>query len=73
MNLNTLGMMVTRLQRSPGSIELAISKLEIAPALVLNGLAYFSVADEERIDAHLRHEEAERVLGRKIPKEEKST
>jgi hypothetical protein len=38
------------LQQSPTRIESAIAELNIAPALVLNGLEYFDIsADESRV------------------------
>lgn len=54
MRLNTLGYMAERLQRSPGAIEEVIALVSIQPALVLNGLAYYAVEDENFIGEYLQ-------------------
>jgi hypothetical protein len=65
-DLHTIGHMTARLQRAPAHIERIIAALGIEPTLTLNGLAYFSVADESRIDGEMRREQAERLLGRPL-------
>jgi len=53
MRLNTIPKMSARLQRSPASIESAIDRLGVKPALELNGLRYYAVEDETRIREQL--------------------
>ena len=69
MKLYTLGKLVERMQKAPGAIEKAIDQLGITATLELNGLRYYSVDDESRIDQAIRHRTAETILGRSIPKE----
>ena len=66
-DLYTIGKMCERLQLPPGWINSAIGELTIVPALKLNDLAYYKLADETRIFELLRDRQAERIKELKRP------
>ena len=65
--LYTVGKMVERIQLPPSWITGAIDELKIEPAIVLNDLAYFSVADETRIFELFRDRRANEIRNLKRP------
>jgi hypothetical protein len=58
-NLMSLGRMCERLRRPPAAIETVLEQME--PVLILNGLKYFSIAQETQVDGILRDLEIERI------------
>jgi hypothetical protein len=56
----TIGHMATTLQRPYGVVVSAIARLKILPTLMLNGVGYFSAADEIKIHEYLTAAESEK-------------